>query len=149
MSSYFEAEGILFHQLWGLAMGTPMAVSAATIYKASLERSLLQHTRGLLFYTERFIDDIFFHRLNNLAPIIKLTWEVSDQKVNFLDVLVFKDPEDHTKLITKPYQKPLNRYLHIPFISYHLLLKCHTNLVRNTCLKAKLIPVIGVCLTFS
>ena len=61
----------------------------------------------------------FLHKLNNLAPSIKLTWEVSDQKVNFLDMLIFKDPENHTKLITKPYQKPLNRYLYIPFTSYH------------------------------
>ena len=57
-NNYFEAEGVFFHQLWGLAMGTPMAVSAAIIYMASLERSLL-HTRGLLFY-KRFIDDIFY-----------------------------------------------------------------------------------------
>ena len=31
-NNYFEANGVLFHQIWGLAMGTPTAVSAAVIY---------------------------------------------------------------------------------------------------------------------
>ena len=52
--------GVLFHQIWGLAMETPMAVSAAVIYMATcrLEETVL-HTNGLPFY-RRFIDDIFF-----------------------------------------------------------------------------------------
>ena len=33
-NNYFEAEGALYHQHWGIAMGTPMAVSAAVIYLA-------------------------------------------------------------------------------------------------------------------
>ena len=28
-NNYFEAEGVIYHQQWGLAMGTPMAVAAA------------------------------------------------------------------------------------------------------------------------
>ena len=57
-NNFFEANGVLFHQVWGLAMGTPLAVSAAVIYMANLEERLL-HTKGLVFY-KRFIDDIFF-----------------------------------------------------------------------------------------
>ncbi len=56
-NNYFEANGVLFHQTWGLAMGTLMAVSAAVIYMARLEETVL-YTNGLLFY-RRFIDDIF------------------------------------------------------------------------------------------
>ena len=65
-------------------MGTPMAVSAAVIYMASLEEPLLT-TKDLVFY-KRFIDDIcfiwsgnlsdlnfFLYRLNYLGPTIKLT----------------------------------------------------------------------------
>ena len=93
-NNYFEAEGILYHQLWGLAMGTPMAVFVAIIYMASLEEPLLTSTH-LEFY-RRFIDDIFFvwsgnlselnfflDKLNNLAPTIKLTWNISKEKVIF------------------------------------------------------------------
>ena len=129
-NNYFEAEGVLFHQKWGLAMGTPFAVSAAVIYMARLEDPLL--SVGGLFFYRRFIDDIFFiwsgslcdlhsflDRLNNLAPTIKLTWNVSQQEAIFLDMVVYVDRTSPTKLSTKPYQKPLNRYLYIPFNSYH------------------------------
>ena len=129
-NNYFEAEGVIYHQQWGLAMGTPMAVAAAVIYMAYLEQPLLI-TKDLLFY-RRFIDDIFLiwsgnlsdlytflHKLNNLAPTIKLTWEVSREKVTFLDTVVYMDPLNPTRLITRPFQKPLNRYLYIPFTSYH------------------------------
>ena len=98
-NNYFEAEGTLFHQKWGLAMGTPMAVSAAVVYMASLENPLLTLER-LLFY-RRFIDDIFLiwsgnllslhsflNKLNNLAPTIKLTWNISTEEVVFLDMTV-------------------------------------------------------------
>lgn len=83
-NNYFEAECVLYHEQWGLAMDTPIAVSADIIYMASPEEPLLTSTH-LEFY-RRFIDDIFFiwsgnlsmldsfhNRLNNLAPIITLT----------------------------------------------------------------------------
>ena len=127
--NYFEADGVLYHQKWGLAMGTPFAVSAAVIYMAQLEDPLLS-TRNLLFY-RRFIDDIFFiwsgdlpelhsflNRLNNLAPTIKLTWNISQREVIFLDMVVRVD-QDNQLLSTVPFQKPLNRYLYIPFNSFH------------------------------
>lgn len=126
-NNFFEANGVLFHQVWGLAMGTPLAVSAAVIYMANLEERLL-HTKGLVFY-KRFIDDIFFvwdgtyielldflRKLNNLAPTIKLTSTISQEKIVFLDLVVV---HENGRLITQPYQKPLNRYLYLPYTSYH------------------------------
>ena len=146
-NNYFEAEGILFHQKWGLAMGTPFAVSAAVIYMARLENPLLS-AEGFLFYS-RFIDDIFFiwHRslselqsfldlLNSLAPSIKLTWSFSQENINFLDMVVYVDQGSPTKLCVKPYQKPLNRYLYIPFISYH------PNHAKRSFIKAELIRYV-------
>ena len=110
-------------------LGTPMAVSAAVIYMATLEEPLLS-SDGLLFY-KRFIDDIFFvwsgtlfglysflNRFNNLTLTIKITWNMSTEKVIFLDTEVGLDQENPSQLITRPYQKPLNRYLYIPFTSY-------------------------------
>ncbi len=32
-----------------------------------------------------------------------------------MDMVIYKDQDVPTKLIAKPYQKPLNRYLYIPF----------------------------------
>ena len=118
-NNYFEAEGTLFHQKWGLAMGIPMAVSAAVVYMTSLENPLLT-SEGLLFY-KRFIDDIFLiwsgnlsslhsflNKLNNLAPTIKLTWNISTEEVVFLDMTVSVNHDNPSQLITRPYQKPLN-----------------------------------------
>ena len=128
-------------------MGTPFAVSAAVIYMARLEDPLLS-ADGLLFY-RRFIDNIFFiwygslaalHSFlscfNNLAPTIKLTWNFSQQEVNFLDMVVYVDPRNPTKLSVRPYQKPLNRYLYIPFISYH------PNHAKRSFIKAELIRYV-------
>ena len=85
----------------------------------------------LVFY-RRYIDDIFFiwsgnlteldsflHRLNNLASTIKLAWDISKEKAIFLDMVIFKDQDVPSNLVTKPYQKSLNRYLYIPYNSYH------------------------------
>ena len=129
-NNYFEADGVLYHQQWGMAMGTPMAVSAAVIYLARLEEPLLTSSH-LIFY-KRYIDDIFFIwsgtlseldsfllKLNNLAPTIKLSWDISKERAVFLDMVIFKDQDVPAKLVTKPFQKPLNRYLYIPFNSYH------------------------------
>ena len=85
---------VLYHQQWGMAMGTPMAVSAAIIYLARLEEPLLTSSH-LIFY-KIYIDDIFFIwsgtlseldsfllKLNNLAPTIKLSWDISKERAVF------------------------------------------------------------------
>ena len=97
------------------------------IYMARLEQQILD-TVGLVLY-KRFIDDIFFiwegnyidlldfiSKLNNLAPTIKLTSSISQEKVVFLDMEVC---HENGRLTIRPYQKPLNRYLYLPFTSYH------------------------------
>ena len=59
INNYFEAEGVLYHKRWNLAVGAPYAVSASVIYiMARLEDPLLS-TEGLLF-AKRFIDDVLF-----------------------------------------------------------------------------------------
>ena len=111
-------------------MGTPTSVAAAVIYMASLEGPLLS-TNNPFFY-RRFIDNIFFiwtgtlsdlysflDNLNNLPPTIKLTRDISRKKVIFLDTVVYTDPLHPTRLLTRPFQKPLNRdiCIYIPFTS--------------------------------
>ena len=145
-NSFFEANGVLFHLLWGLTIGryTPLAVSAAVIYMARLEQLILD-TVGLVFY-KRFIDGIFFiwkgnyidlldfiSKLNHLAPTIKLTSSISQEKVVFQDMEVC---HENGCLTTRPYQKPLNRYLYLPFTSYH------PNHSKKSFIKAELLRYI-------
>lgn len=58
----FESEfgDDIFHQTFGIAMGTPFAVTAANALTYYLEKDLVtQFSSNLLLY-KRFIDDIFF-----------------------------------------------------------------------------------------
>ena len=86
--------------------GACLAVSAAIVYMASLEEPLLTSTH-LEFY-RRFIDDIFYNIWSDNLP-------ASTFPGISLDMIICKDRDFPTKLITKLYQKPLNRYLYIPY----------------------------------
>ena len=56
--------------------------------------------------------------MNAKDECIKLTYEISDSKIPFLDLFLFKDSACHT-LQYSTFQKPLNKYLYIPFESFH------------------------------
>src|SRR5690242_16610241 len=58
--------------------------------------------------------------LNSLHPDIKMSGTISDQSVNYLDLVVFKGPrfDKERKLDLKVYSKPENQYLYFPFTSH-------------------------------
>ena len=112
-------------------MGTPFAVTAANAFMYYHERDIIElYAQHLTLYM-RFIDDIFVIRdgtrdilleflsaMNAKDERIKLTYEISDSKIPFLDLLLFKDSASPT-LQYSTFQKPLNKYLYIPFESFH------------------------------
>ena len=49
---------------------------------------------------------------------IKITYEISDSKISFLDLLLFK-VDGCATLHHSTFQKPLNKYLYIPYESFH------------------------------
>lgn len=127
-------------QIRGTAMGTPMAVVFANLYLAMLENFAFKryydiypeyYSTVLLFV--RFIDDILaillspehctvlLELLNSMHPTISITYNVSDNSVDFLDMTIHKGSLFPTTSILdiKPYQKPMNAYLYIPIFSYH------------------------------
>ena len=125
-------------QLQGTAMGSPMAVTYASIYLTILELEIfaecqksLSFRLPLLYY--RFIDDLFylssiaadvrlfFTTFDGYHPTVRLTWDVNDHNGVFLDSESFKGPEfTHTGLLDiRIYQKPINSYLYIPPTSFH------------------------------
>ena len=83
---------------------------------------------------KRFIDDffmwgksreiasLFLDILNNRRKSIKITSEISDFSVHFLDITIYKGTRFNSTNIldTKPYEKPLNQHLYLPPISSHL-----------------------------
>ena len=60
----------------------------------------------------------FLIDVNTKDVRIKITYEISDSKISFLDLLLFKD-STHSTLQYSTFQKLLNKYLYIPFESFH------------------------------
>jgi hypothetical protein len=110
-------------------MGTKMAPSYANIFMAELEENFLTtQTHRPIFY-KRYIDDIFIiwddnkdHLLqflndyNQAHPTIKLTHEISQTEVNFLDITIYKH---NGKLQTKLYTKPTDKHQYLQYSSCH------------------------------
>ena len=131
---YVKEFDVVYHQVHGLAMGSPFAVSIANIFMCRLECPLVSKFASKLELYKRFIDDLFFvwrgtletlnnflEELNNVGPMIKLTWVISEKSVDFLDLHIFKDFSFQRtgKLSFSTYQKAFNKYLYIPFKSFH------------------------------
>ena len=109
-------------------MGTPFAVTAANAFMYYHERDIIAlYSRNLTLY-KRFIDDVFviwegprdtllefLSAINTKDERIKITYEISDSKISFLDLLLFKDPANNT-CNTLPFRNRL--------ISIYI---CHTS----------------------
>jgi len=130
----------IFHQIFGIAMGTPLAPVLANLYLAILEKKLKSqiennmHTVAWPLFFKRYIDDIliisnqsrkeveaFLALLNKMVPSLKFKLESGGASANFLDLKIFKGRRFHTEglLDIEIYQKPLNAYAYIPYSSYH------------------------------
>ena len=96
--------GDIFHQTFGIAMGTPFEVTAANAFMYYLEKDVVtQFSNHLLLY-KQFIDDIFFvwkgpkenlleflSCLNSKNDRIKLTYVIDESSISFLDLFLYKD----------------------------------------------------------
>jgi hypothetical protein len=127
-NNYFEYNNYLFHQKEGIAMGTNCAVALANLYMYSLIDVRLVNVPGIRLYG-RYIDDICFvyeGPIEDLLEIIVITNTYHD-KLQFthviskteLDVLDITFYPKNGKLEFKTFQKIMNKYLYIPYFSYH------------------------------
>jgi hypothetical protein len=133
-----EFDGVTYRQKKGIAMGVACSPDIANLWGAYFEDLCFQNDpilRERVAFYRRFIDDIFMvvyadnaaealqiaQRLSLDDPgcdDIKLTWEVSEYHLAFLDMMVYIDPHsgriEHT-----PYMKRLNHLERVPWISHH------------------------------
>ena len=129
LSSEFSSD--IFHQEYGIAMGTPFAVTVANAFMYHYEKDIVQKYSSYLTLYRRYIDDIFaiwvgprdtllefLDTLNNKTDRIKLTSCISDSSISFLDLFLYRDASTNV-LQFSTFQKPLNKYLYIPFESFH------------------------------
>jgi hypothetical protein len=134
-NSYLHFNGVVYHQIQGTAMGAPLAPCYANLFLFQFEQKWLSNPiiAPHVCIFNRYIDDIFIlwfdsdrNRSTNLKdaidlfnsylPTIKITPDISTTTVNFLDLLIFKE---NFTCKYKTYKKSMNRYLYIPFSSYH------------------------------
>ena len=138
INNYMTFNNKTYLQINGTAMGTPLAVTYAGLFMHILEKRALskinfQNYHSPIIY-KRLMDDLvsvhifsnnashFIQTLQNILPNkIKFTYNISTIECTFLDITIYKHklPNDKLILATKLYQKPMNKYLFIPFFSNH------------------------------
>ena len=126
LSSEFSPD--IFNQECGVAMGTPFAVTVANAFMYLHEKDIVDRYSSYLILYKQFIDDIlaiwggpkdtlleFLDALNSKSDRIKLTYHITNSSISFLDLFLYRDKVLHFST----FQKPLNKYLYIPFESFH------------------------------
>ena len=130
-NNYFLFQDTIYHQQFGMALGTPMAVNVANAFLYIHEKKSLALFPSTILLFLRFVDDLFLiidklalddlkKSLYSELPDIQLTWSTSDEKCIFLDLEIFKSTQNNIcNLMYKTYRKARNAYLYIPFKSNH------------------------------
>jgi len=122
----FEFNGKNYLQTHGVAMSTKTTVSFANIFMAEIEKNLIQQNNTKPREWKRYIDDAFsrwdckrnevdrfIEQANTFHPTIKLTAEMSENEITFLDTVVFKGER-----FTEHY-KPTETFQNTHFTSCH------------------------------
>lgn len=129
-NNYFRFGKTLFRQKKGTAMGTAVAVFAASYYLACCEMEVLPRYKKHIVLYKRFIDDVFgiwdlkddplsFQRfLKELSEVsnLGLTHEFGNEETVFLDLIISRTA---SRYITRTHEKALNLYLYISAKSAH------------------------------
>ena len=136
-----NGDAIVYRQQDGMAMGTQCAPPEANLYMAFKEDvdydipARLADGHELQLWL-RYIDDVvgiwlgtpaslraFLNDLNGRTRHgnIRLTHEVSDSAVDFMDLHIYKGPRFQAsgRLDLRVHRKRLNRYLYLPWTSAH------------------------------
>lgn len=129
---YFEFDGRAYRQKDGAAMGSPDSPTYANIVVGHWERALTIEFQAEIQLYKRLIDDVltillatqnvlekFLNRLRNMHPALTFTVTVSEDCANFMDLTIYKGKRfaSEGKFDLKPYEKPANLYLYVPYSS--------------------------------
>jgi hypothetical protein len=125
-TTYFHLDGSFYHQINGVAVGSPLTPVVANCYVEHFEQQAVSSAIKKPAWWFRFVDDTFvvwphgkdelqefLRHLNSIHPNFTFTMEVEQNKVlPFLDVLVSRRPDG--SLGHSVYRKPIHTdlYLH-------------------------------------
>ena len=130
--SHFSFDNVIYDQVDGVAMGSPLAPALANLFLGHFESFWLKEPKAskVLFY-RRYVDDIFclfekeedyvefFEFINKQHPNIHFTFEKENSHViSFLDILIKATPDsfDLTTFYKKTYTGLLTNFTSfIPF----------------------------------
>ena len=125
----FTFGDLVFLQVRGIAMGTPMAPNFANLFMSNFEEKYIFNRNTRPVYYRRYIDDLlliwkdteeelsqFMDHLNTCHPTIKFTFESSNTEVTYLDIKLIK--EDNSVYV-KPHFKSTNSFSYLQTTSYH------------------------------
>ena len=132
-NSFLTFNNEVYEQKTGTAMGTNLAPPYANLVVHTIERDAIAELKSVIVLYRRFLDDGFIittkpetvqQALNTAFSNqgLTLTWNSSTQSVDYLDLVIFKG-ERYTAnhyLDLRCHQKAFNRYLYIPYNSFHL-----------------------------
>jgi hypothetical protein len=131
--NYFQYDGKTFKQKDGIAMGTNAAPEIANYYLLHLLDPAITSKAQVKLY-RRFLDDlllfwngtldeflVFYNYLNQLIPGITLTYKISNEANEFLDLRIAISSFGNTKptVSFSTHQKTLNKYAYISPKSCH------------------------------
>ena len=130
----FVFNGETFLQIKGTAMGKKYAPSYANIFMAHFEKEAMKKCYLKPSTYNRFLDDIFMvwdHGRENLEtfikimnshhPSVKLTANIQENEIEFLDISIFKGPSflEKGQFDTKVYFKPTDTHQLLHKSSFH------------------------------
>ena len=130
----FSFDGQIYEQIQGTAMGTKMAPSYANLFMDRFERAFLAQEPIQPLIWKRYMDDIlciwtgtrselegFLDRLNKAHRTLKFTWSISDERIEFLDLNLFKGGRFNTTnlLDISTHFKKTNTFQYLHFSSSH------------------------------
>lgn len=134
-NSFVEFDGITYRQIKGTAMGTPVAPAFATLFLSMHDETMDSHRfHRCARLHRRFLDDgavfwvgtrpqldCWLKAFNDVHPDIRITATVSSESIDFLDLTFYKGDRFRATgiLDVRTFQKPMNKYLYLPFLSYH------------------------------
>ncbi|KAL8565389.1 hypothetical protein ACOMHN_029084 [Nucella lapillus] len=148
-NNIFQFDGNIFKQIFGTAMGTPMAPTIANIFMGWHEEKMLETCPWTIdpAIWKRYIDDIitiwlygedelnkFMTWMNNQHPSIKFTYSYGRTNVPYLDVSLSIDPDGH--LTSDLHVKPTNAAMILPFNSCHPR-HCPRSIPYSQCLRLR------------
>jgi len=124
-NNYFTFNNTTYRQLTGTAMGTPVAPAYANIVLFWIDVKCCENKLPMYM---RYLDDIFaitnseqhardtVQTFNDQCPTLKLESVTTGPSGIFLDIAA---AIQDNKLVTKVYQKPINKYLYLKPTTNH------------------------------